>query len=432
MLRKQQEELMQNQERLEQERQQLLLQQQQQHMGPPVSQQPDLAYEPAHDSLQFETVTSKVRGGSPAHTSTVVAGPRRSEGRPQVSRAYPDQTQNIGSYSDRNQNGYGIRKSEPSWNNSRPQNQTWRGSSQSVPASQSGLPKWPPASSDQGRVSGASAQPGGPGQYSREDMMVMNRKATPLQSKPPTNVPVDQPEAPNPVRREAPSKGQIHSLNSVPKAKFRSSSQWIGEDDPSRYPDYSSSGGESRSQPAPSRRSEAYRNQFTGPQDHWLVQEAERRRMNESSYAHGPNRAQFSGPIKPASDSYGNHWREEGGDVRRSPNMPAQIRQTLLQKTAGARGSPASSSSQEINPQEPSPTYQSSTGPGLSQTLPPNYSYGGGYSPSSRSGPMPPQHRAPSPDSGHENGVGISGKHHCSHCNKELGEYRHLMFVALL
>lgn len=437
LLRQQQEELRRSQQQLERERQQL------QHMAavaPPQTQQPNYSSSPnaSQDSLQFETVTSKVRGGSPAYTSTVIAGPRRSDGRPQASGSYSDRSRDTGSYSDRSREGYGVRRSEPSWNSPRSQNPgSWRGSAQPVASSQSSLPKWPPAGGDHGRGANSLSHGTGPGQYSREDMMAMNRKATPLQAKPPslspTSPPAEHPEVSSPIRREAPSKGQLHSLNSVPKAKFRNPDQWIA-DDPS---DYSHRGsGEGRHQPSSPRRSEgnAFRSQFAGPQDHWLVQEAERRRLNDSSQ--GPSRSQFSGPIKPATDSHGNRWREEGQDVRLSPNMPAQIRQTLLQKTAGARGSTGSNYSQELNPPaSSSPSYQSSPSSSLSQTLPSGFAYGSGYSQSPRSDAMPPQHRAPSPEDQRENGVAVSGKQRCSHCSQELGDYAfHFLplFVLLL
>ncbi|XP_076446260.1 uncharacterized protein LOC143283780 isoform X2 [Babylonia areolata] len=416
MLRRQEEELRKTQERLEQERQQL----KQQHMTSQKPQQPDYHSFSSHgapdDSLQFETVTSKVRGSSPVYTSTIVAGPRRSEGRPQTALSYTDRNQNAGSYRDGNQDGYGVRRSEASWSSSRPQTaSSWRGNVQTVSSSQGQLPKWPPAGEEHGRSTNAAPHGAGPGQYSREDMMAMNRKATPLQGKPPSPSPHDHHDTSSPVKREAPSKSQIHSLNSVPRARIRNPDQWMGEEVSG-----GGGGGEGRPQPAQARRSEANRSQFAGPQDHWLVQEAERRRMNDSGYRQGPSsRAQFSGPIKPVADNYGNRWREQGtAEVQRSPNMPAQIRQTLLQKTAGARGSTANSSSQEMNPQGP-PYHPDPAGHSLSQTLPPNFGYGGGYSPSSRSDPLPPsQHQQPPAGDG---GMNISGKQRCSHCNQELG-----------
>lgn len=392
MLRQQQEELRKTQERLEQERQQL-----QHHMTTAKPQPSDYhssSQNASQDALQYEAVTSKVRGGSPVYTSTIVAGPRRSEGRPQASQAYTD----------RSQDGYGVRRSEPSWSGARPQTaSSWRSNVQTVSSSHSQLPKWPPTGADPARTPNTAPQ-GPPGQYSREDMTMMNRKSTPLQGKPPSASNAAGDNADVPTKREAPSKSQIHSLNSVPRARLRQADQWIGGD-----------GGEAdtRPQTAPPRRSDAYRSQFAGPQDHWLVQEAERRRLNEGGHA-STTRAQFSGPIKPATDSYGNRWREEGAGVRLSPNMPAQIRQTLLQKTAGARGS----TPQDMGPPGPGPAYQPDPAAGFSHTLPPNFGYGSGYPPGSRSEAMPPQH--PPPSAG-DAGVNISGKQRCSHCNQELG-----------
>ncbi|XP_070198566.1 trichohyalin-like [Littorina saxatilis] len=440
-LRRQEEEIRRSKEQLERERQQMHQQQyasppqqaqyshQQQYASPP--QQAQYSHQPDHsrpsntpdESIKFETVTSKVRGGSPAYTSTIVAGPRRSDSRPQVAASHAGRSHDPGAHSDRGQDGYGVRRSEPSWNSSRPQqNTSWRaGASQQVSASQTSLPKWPPQGQEQGRGGGGSSGQTVPNQYSREDMLAMNRKATPMQAKPPSlSSRPDHQEAvsSSPVRREAPSKGQLHSLNSVPKAKFRDPEQWISDEAP---PPHHQQPYDARPQKtaAPSRRSEPPRNPFSGPRDHWLVEEAERRRVNQST---GPSRAQVSGPIKAATDDHGNRWRGGPGQPQRSPNMPDQLRQTLLQKTAGARGSNGSSYSQDLNPPSShSPAYSSSGSPNLSQNQPADYFYEGGYQPGSRSQTLPPQHRAPSPEDHRENGVGVSGKQRCSHCANELG-----------
>lgn len=332
---------------------------------------------------------------------------------------------------------YGSRRSEPAWDVGRSQNtradNSWRGANQNVSASQSSLPKWPPGGNDQ-RVSNTQ-QEHDPvrQQLSREDMLAMNRKATPLQNTPaisPTAPPSD-PSPLNPIKREAPSKGERHSLNSVPKAKIRNPDGWIGGsqdmddrvDRVSRVagasdPTFSNrEGRQSQSQPRPS---EGYRGQLGGPQDHWLIQEAERRRLHDSGDGQGPSRSQFSGPIKPATDSFGNRWRDDGSqDPDSSPNMPAQIRQTLLQKTAGARGSTGSNYSQELNPPTSSSPRQISPNTSMSQTLPPNFAYD--YSQPSRHNAVPPSHRPPSPAGRRENGVAVSGKQNCSHCGQELG-----------
>ncbi|KAK7498674.1 hypothetical protein BaRGS_00010051 [Batillaria attramentaria] len=427
MLARQEEELRREQQRLERERQQL-----QQQTAPPP--QPPQAHPSSQDTIHFETVTSKVRGGSPAYTSTVVTGPRRSEGHPQMSgRGSRDGGSGYGS-------GYGSRRSEPAWDGGRNQGvvrqeNSWRGGGggghQNVSASQSSLPKWPPGNSEQDQLSNAHPHDPMRRQLSREDMVAMNRKPTPLQAKPPspTSIPSNQTSGSGPIVREAPSKGQLHSLNSVPRAKIRNPEGWIGSprdmDDLSNFSDHSGSSREGRSQPAAApRRSEGFRGQLGGPQDHWLIQEAERRRLHDSGDRHGPSRAQFSGPIKPHTDSFGNRWRDDSGgqDPRSSPNMPAQIRQTLLQKTAGARGSTGSNYSQELNPPGSSSPHHSRGSPNtsMSQTLPPNFQYD--YGQPSRPDAMPPSHRAPSPDGRRENGgVSLSGKQRCSHCSQELG-----------
>ncbi|PVD35016.1 hypothetical protein C0Q70_06297 [Pomacea canaliculata] len=426
MLKQQQERLKQEQERLERERRQL---QQQQIKPATFVQEPNvlptssLAVH-AEPPLKFETVSSRSRGESPTYTSSVKPGTRRLEGQPQgfsASSSLDKGRESSGTYhtqkSDSLQNSKSISVST---------SPARRSDHQPATASQSSLPRWPPSSQNAERKSSPLPRDSTSQQLSREDMVAMNRKATPLQTKPlsPTDsVSSDKLSTAKPVRREAPSKGQIHSLNSVPRAKFRSSNEWIGsskeeEDNPPALLDYSSGGDRGQQPTASSHQSEMYRKQFASPQDHWLVQEAERRRIHETSERQGASRSQHSGPIKPAMDRLDNRWRDESLDQPASSSMPAQIRQTLLQKTAGARGSNSNN-----YPQDPNFVSQSHHQPAytlpnsMSQTLPANF----GYSSGPRSEMVPPAHRPPSPESYRDNGNEISGKQRCSHCTQELG-----------
>jgi hypothetical protein len=352
-----------------------------------------------------------VRGGSPAYSSTISAGPRRSEVN---SSGYPPR-QDTGH--SRSQPGYRDppRSEQPSWSNSSRSQplSSWRNGSGGPPANQSSLPKWPPENngSDGGEGRGGSGYGGERqgNQYSREDMMAMNRRPTPLQAKPPTSPSgdggEDQPAPGGPIMREAFTRDQLHSLNSVPRAKFRHPNQWKEEGPPPAQPVRSQ---DPRGQPV--RRSEGSRSQYNSPQDHWLIQEAERRRLTD-----GQKPAHFSGPIKPANDDL-NRWRGGEGPGHRPPNMPQQIRQTLLQKTAGARGSTGSNHSGDLPPQSSSPAY--SPPHSMSQTLPRDFHYGEKERYGAR---QPPPHRAPSPEERRENGMPVSGKQRCSHCSQELG-----------
>ncbi|XP_067663284.1 LIM domain only protein 7-like isoform X1 [Haliotis asinina] len=260
--------------------------------------------------------------------------------------------------------------------------------------------------------------------FSREDMLAMNRKATPLQTRPDTTPP-NSPTGSGPIRRPTPSREQLRSLNAVPKPKFRSSHDWIGSEQNIQH--------NTRSFPS-SRHSDIMRKQYSTPQEHWLFEEAERRRLanqDPKSQTRQPTQTQFSGPIKPTTD---NRWRGEPSMERRqSPNlntsfephhpdgsMPAAIRQTLLQKTAGARGSTGSNYSQDLGG---SYNQYPNQGPSLSHTMPTSYGYNSpryrdqqGYEMQ-----VPPSSRAPPPPQKSDSSATLSGRQQCSHCNQELG-----------
>ncbi|XP_046380443.2 LIM and calponin homology domains-containing protein 1-like isoform X2 [Haliotis rufescens] len=260
--------------------------------------------------------------------------------------------------------------------------------------------------------------------FSREDMLAMNRKPTPLQTRPDTTPP-NSPTGSGPIKRPTPSREQLRSLNAVPKPKFRSSHDWIGGEQNMQH--------NTRSFPS-SRHSDIMRKQYSTPQEHWLFEEAERRRLanqDPKSQTRQPTQTQFSGPIKPTAD---NRWRGEPSmDRRQSPNlnssfephhpegnMPAAIRQTLLQKTAGARGSTGSNYSQDLGGSYNQHPYQ---GPSLSQTMPTSYNYN---SPRYRDQQgqdiqVPPSSRAPPPPQKSDSSTALSGRQQCSHCNQELG-----------
>ncbi|XP_061185343.1 uncharacterized protein LOC133193423 [Saccostrea echinata] len=198
--------------------------------------------------------------------------------------------------------------------------------------------------------------------WSREDMLAMNRKPTPLQKKP---------EA----EPETESSKEVHS-NSVPKSRQHSS-------------DYN---------PTQTRPHRSEHNTHS----HWMVEEAERRRRadNKRHSVHS-----YGGPIKPVhQEGLANRWRDD-------TSIPKQ--QTY---TTNSVISPRSLNTKQFSAvNEPDK---------LSQTLPANYSYGHGPKTDtsvrlSRGSPTPPS--PSSPPSHAEQIMAVSGKQLCSHCAQELG-----------
>lgn len=290
--------------------------------------------------------------------------------------------------------------------------------------------------------------------FSREEMLAMNRT-----SKPMTMMPTDPRDSHNqgqwsggPITREAPSREEIHSLNSVPKAKLRSDTDWQSTESlnsPKTPKSISPQQPENSLNKASwyQEREEKPGSKFSlfTSGDHWLVQEAERRRIAESEAKLQPGRAanlrpSSSGPIKPSGDT-SNRWRDQGGFAndqnhvsdrpKPSSSMPAVIRQTLLQKTAGVRSS-----------SEPVQTFPLSTSPSSSVSY---HNYHHNQLPSSQPPQQPNQKRqqfqfnqylesphhpqqqvapggpAPPPPRQHE--IKMSGSQLCSHCEQELGEF---------
>ena len=293
--------------------------------------------------------------------------------------------------------------------------------------------------------------------FSRDEMLAMNRKATPLQSSPTSpkdNYSVN--DYSNTNSRDSHSRVDKVSINSVPKAKLRDDKEWYGSS-----PRKSNTKPEETQQKAyqppweSAKEKPGAKLQLSGPQDHWLIQEAERRRMAESEGRLTSNKpvnrntspsSHFSGPIKPATDS-NNRWRGNNHNAepeRPNPSMPAAIRQTLLQKTANARGPPSPNEQQSYHggnsnrlspsgqdvyhnhgdsgyyPPSPMPPYHS---PHPQQYQQPHSSQSQSkYFPSQIPPPSqaPPSPQAPPPpaDSGRE----MSGMQACAHCGQELGK----------
>ncbi|XP_078323892.1 uncharacterized protein LOC111127520 isoform X5 [Crassostrea virginica] len=199
--------------------------------------------------------------------------------------------------------------------------------------------------------------------WSREDMLAMNRKPTPLQKKPEAEA---EPEA---------TKEVYHSNSSAPKPRTRGS-------------EYSPS------------HSRPHRSEQHNPHSHWMVEEAERRRRadNKRHSVHS-----YGGPIKPVQqEGLANRWRDD-------TSIPKQ--QTYTTNSV-------------ISPRSLNTKQYSADSDKLSQTLPANYNYS--HAPKtdsslrpSRGSPNPPS--PSSPPSHAEQIMAVSGKQLCSHCSQELG-----------
>ena len=271
------------------------------------------------------------------------------------------------------------------------------------------------------------------------------------------------------------TKKKLQNLNAAPKSRMRD--DWIGGDDQShgRIDD------EHRKH---MRRSEIMRREMPNTQDHWLVEEAERRRQREKYGSPDP----YNQPIPPASDRLMPPIIDRGSS--RSPPAPNQgathimehvqepvigrpgkpipeaIKQTLMQRVNIQLKSPTSSYPSMEDYNSPSyPAHQTHMDPG--PPLPARHYYdenngasdaarydpqqrlaGGGSSTSlqhqgayTHSSPVkssglqyndqqqppakPPRSTGgvSSEESHAEQVVSVSGKQRCSHCQKELGEF---------
>ncbi|XP_048756775.2 LIM and calponin homology domains-containing protein 1-like isoform X4 [Ostrea edulis] len=200
--------------------------------------------------------------------------------------------------------------------------------------------------------------------WSREDMMAMNRKPTPLQKKP-------EPEL------EPESSKEVQHSNSVPKSRPHS-------------------GDHIQTQIKP------HRSEHHNLHSHWMVEEAERRRRAENK-RHSVH--SYGGPIKPVhQEGVANRWRDD-------TSVPKQ--QTYSTNSVISPRSLDTKQFSAVN--EPDK---------LSHTLPANYSYS--HAPKSdnslrpsKSSPNPPS--PTSPPSHAEQIMAVSGKQLCSHCAQELG-----------
>ena len=161
----------------------------------------------------------------------------------------------------------------------------------------------------------------------------------------------------------------------------------------------SPSGERGRSPPSTKRGS-----QFPVLGDHWLVEEAERRRLAESEgRLHSPNSHPSSsssvvtGPIQPHPE-LPNRWRGNKPDQPQQPSgsMPAAIRQTLLLKTANVRGGNGPNDGDVMLPPPPPDPYYGDLAPPPPPHHPYHLSPSSG-SPSRSPSRSPSGHRSVSP-----------------------------------
>ena len=275
------------------------------------------SYEEA--AFHLEAVYSQVRKPSPIYSSTL----SNDVGRLDMARVMPAENTGALSMSSSSANGhrmYGRRKSEPV------NSFTLSGVTSVVSFDQE---QFSNCAGNEHSVS-SEGLGGNPGQrdllLSREDMLAMNRKATPLHSKPPVSSGRYVGQFCEPVRREAPSRGQLHSLNFVPKAKFRQPEEWLSEEGPS-------AGHLDRNLLPVAHRKYSDVSQVSGMNDHWLIEEAERRRKQGAS---GAELSRFSGPIKPAPDICGNRWStmDKWG---KDGALATRLRKTLIHRASVRR-----------------------------------------------------------------------------------------------
>ena len=265
----------------------------------------------------------------------------------------------------------------------------------------------------------------------REDLLAMNRKATPLQSLQGRQQESTDKESEH-VTREAPSKLELHMLNSVPKPKFRRAADWIKDEES----DSSSSNDKySDKQFVIGKRSDIIHKDYSSPQDHWLVQEAERRRLADhkdySSRLDTSDSVHTAGPAKPSTSSLVNRFRGDAQpnknrysypaprdkDSRLSPSQPLSTGGSGLRQYE--RSASPELSSTQFSARNQSLNFAN---PSLSNTLPPNFSFNANKPPR-REPPAPAPKPQKSPTEQAEQMNTVSGKQKCSHCNEELGKH---------
>ena len=266
----------------------------------------------------------------------------------------------------------------------------------------------------------------------REDLLAMNRKPTPLQAVQNRQEGRDTVEKePEHKTREAPSKLELHMLNSVPKPKFRRSADWIKDDEQEnsvntdKYSD---------KQFVIGHRSDIIHKDYSNPQDHWVVQEAERRRLAEQKdYGRRVDKSDnvhTAGPAKPSTSSLVNRFRGDAEpnknrysypaprdtDSRHSSSRPLSTGGSGLRKFE--RSTSPELSSTQFSARNQSLNFAN---PSLSNTLPANFSFNANKPRREPPAPAPKPLRSPTEQAEQMNTV--SGKQKCSHCNEELGKY---------
>lgn len=228
---------------------------------------------------------------------------------------------------------------------------------------------------------------------SREDMLAMNRTAKPFSRRPENEQQNNAND--NHVQRDNLSKEDIHGLNYAPRPKIRSSQDWIQNND-------SGSKHSSRSE---------------SPNEHWLIEEAERRRKS----GHTPGYQ--TGPIQAKSDILSNRWQNDRHGQPSGSMSPQNTRsyevkqfsaksQNKLNQTLPANFSIGNIKPKPMPPVPPKPGRNSNS----------NFS-SSTRDPSNMSSPTSPS----SPKSYAEQVVAVSGKQLCSHCSQELGRLEYVL-----
>ncbi|XP_052792746.1 LIM and calponin homology domains-containing protein 1-like isoform X3 [Mya arenaria] len=260
----------------------------------------------------------------------------------------------------------------------------------------------------------------------REDLLAMNRKATPL-TKPDPSMEGHHPtsDSLSPTMREAPTKAQLHSLNAVPKQKYRHSAPWMKEED---------SAGSSTQSEKPfviGKRSDLiHQRDYSNPNDHWVVREAEKRRLADKRDNVESITAR-AGPTKPSQSALVSRFRSDVEPPPRSrANRYSYPSYSDKNDTTSSRLSSTSGSSlrnidrspeQGITTQFSARTQPNSyaSNPSMSSTLPPNFSFNANTRNHASAGSSkPPRSLSDNSDSV----IAVSGKQKCSHCGEELVE----------
>lgn len=277
---------------------------------------------------------------------------------------------------------------------------------------------------------------GAKARLTRDDLLAMNRKATPL-AKPETVESAAHNDGVSPTVREAPSKGELHSLNAVPKQKFRSNAEWIkdGENVPHTNTRYSNTQQNERPFVIGNRSDLIHKTDYSNPSDHWLVREAEKRRVAEAqTREERPGVTARAGPAIPSQSSLVNRFRSdreppprrnrlsypstEFGDPRDPPSRPLSSAEPGRLDRGSEKGITTQFSAR------PQPNTFASN-PSLSQTLPPSLSFNARNHDTS-AGSKPPRTLSENSDPM----IAVSGKQKCSHCGEELGKSKFSTIVV--